>query len=402
MENKKNIVIVILIVLLLSTIGLCIYLVVDKSNNDIIEEKEEINENIEKDITDDILKEELSNKLDLLYDGYGTKYDFITKEYKSSNIDKNEKILAVLNSTYNDGVKKIDEFTGEIELEKVKDRYYSIFGEELTTYEVDTTKNVVKGYQWKYDNNSNKYIVNFLGAGISAGKVILTYNDRYTVDNDNAYIYVRCGYQYVKENNNIYLYNEYKEDMTGMFPYSKEQVNNYQDILETNYKDFSEYKVTFKKNNNGYYFYSVEKTNSGKAIESEKLKIKNSLENIYKDLMNGKPRTDVGIDKDNANFKMVSENMEYFEVVDVKKREISCINLEDYKITFKYKCKNNSYDCIYNEQLGSETKLANNYYQYTQYFEIDNNYNISKFKGSGIITVDPTNPNCKMEIIDID
>ena len=399
MENKKNIVIGILIGILLCVVSLCIYLIIDKSNNVVNEEKEEINENIEKDITDSVLKDELSSKINLLYDGYGTKYEFVTKEYKSSNIDKNEKLLVALNSTYNDGVKKTNDFTGEIELEKVKDRYYSIFGEELTTYEVDTTKNVVKGYQWKYDNNSNKYIVNFLGTGISAGKVILTYNDRYTVDNDNAYIYIKCGYQYGDENNNIYLYNEYKEDMTGMIPYSKEQVNNYQDILETNYKDFSEYKVTFKKNNNGYYFYSAEKINSGKVIESEKTKIKNSLENIYKDLMNGKPRTDVGMDKDNANFKKVSENMEYFEVVDVKKRTNTCATTEDYQITFKYKCKNNSYDCIYVEQIGAEQKLDNNYYQLTQYFEIDGNYNIAKFKGNGVTSF---NPNCKIEIIDID
>ena len=399
MENKKNIIIGILIFLLLGVVGICIYLVVDKSSGVGNEQKEEIKENIEKDITDSILKDELSSKINLLYDGYGTKYEFVTKEYKSSNIDKNEKLLIALNSTYNNGIKKINEFTGEIELEKVKDRYYAIFGEELINYEVDTTKNVIKGYQWKYDNNSNKYIVNFYGSGNSAGKKILTYNNRYTIDNNTAYVYVSCGYQYGDENNNIYLYNEYKEDMTGIHPYSKEQVNNYQDILEKNYKDFSEYKVTFKKNNSGYHFYSIEKLNSGKIIESEKSKIKNNLESIYKDLINGKPRADVGMDKDNANFKTVSENMEYFEVVDIKKRTNTCATTDDYQITFKYKCKNDSYDCIYVEQIGAEQKLDNNYYQLTQYFEVDGNYNVTKFKGNGMTSF---NPNCKIEIIDID
>lgn len=262
MENKKNIMIGILIGILLCVIGLCIYLIIDKSNNidNEMENDEEININVEKNIEDYDLKDELSSKLDMLYDGYGTKYDFIIKEYNSSEIDKNEKLLVVLNSAYNDGIKKIDEFTGEIGLEKVKEKYYYMFGEELTNYEVDTTKNIIKGYQWKYDSSSSKYIVNFLGFGTSAGKILLTYNNRYTIDNNNAYIYVSCGYQYGDVNNNIYLYNEYKEDMTKINPYSKEQVRSYQEILETNYKDFSEYKVTFRKDNKGnYYFYSLER-----------------------------------------------------------------------------------------------------------------------------------------------
>lgn len=245
---------------------------IDKENTKIGEEK----------ITSTDLKNELVKKLEIMYSFYGhsrflveeVNLESISSDNKmrivtssimntsSSKIVANEKYDEIVN-LFNYSKQEIDTLIDEngyvfsvITLNDVKNRYYELYGNELTNI------NDIPGkcLNWKYSKISETYI----GEGLcdSSWDNIFVYNNNYTMKNNEAYIYVSVG-EYDEYTNMLYSYAlGPREDYDSTKEYKKCEYNDVQNILEENYKDFSEYKVTFKKNNNGdYYFYSVEEVN---------------------------------------------------------------------------------------------------------------------------------------------
>lgn len=293
MENQKKSnggLIAILIILLVVIIGLCSFIFYDKIlNNKKVNEtntssnKEEIEE--EKEIISINLKNELKNQINYLYtvNGLSGVIDTLVKEVSLEKMTEDEKLLIVLNSlvfsrttqpitldNYFDEILKLHNLQipkQTVELtalpvsvvleDDVKDRFQELFG---TMLEKITTSRVGKCPRWAYSESTKTYI-SYGGCGGVRLKQLFTFNNKYSTKGDESYVYISGGFVDV-ENRSIYT--EYSENLDSKTSYKKLDDNasyaDYQKILEENYKDFSEYKVTFKKNSNGdYYFYSVKK-----------------------------------------------------------------------------------------------------------------------------------------------
>ncbi len=286
MEKKNNgLLIAIIILLVLGLIGLGSYIVYDKVINN--KEVKEVKEETEQEIKSISFKNELKNKLkylDNIYGG-GKTNNFLYNELTLEKLSEDQKLAVVLNSIsrnrtpyydmdFSSKTRKnyVNEFIRIFDLSKeteyddidgmfevvldsdVKDRYQELFGTKLEKM----INEISSCPMWTHSEPINAYIGNH-GCGGTAFPIIITYNNKYTVKGNEAYVYISSGTTQFGS-----LYTEYSEDLDSLKPYKKLEGDisreDYQKILEENYKDFSEYKATFKKNADGdYYFYSVKR-----------------------------------------------------------------------------------------------------------------------------------------------
>lgn len=283
MENKKNFVIGILIVLLLCSVGLIVYLYIDKSNSVVndenVEQKEEVVENkIEELDVNDELVQNLYKKIDVFttnmykdYFGYIFKdrliYSDIPNDVKlyvamqnllnSMNEDYSELENAGINEYYIDSLmieKNVRDVFGNVDFE------HESFGGMCST-----AKNM-KGYT--YDKNKLRYYVNFnCGCSFSC-PFIKTKLIKSIKNNNDIELYQLMFYrENGTENNEPYDYiyknidSEKVDSIKLEFDPDRGFALDYDKIFEQ-YKDkLDTYKYTFKYNeeDNKYYFYSVER-----------------------------------------------------------------------------------------------------------------------------------------------
>ena len=134
----------------------------------------------------------------------------------------------------------------------VSDKYYNLFNESISH------QNVQSCPQYEYDSSNAVYYQLHNCGGISANGPI-SYINRYTTKGNESYVYINKGY--VITNDESYTRDIYT-DLNKNKLYKTEASNNFSwdtAINESNYSEFSEYKITFVKNIDGYYFKGIEK-----------------------------------------------------------------------------------------------------------------------------------------------
>lgn len=152
----------------------------------------------------------------------------------------------------------------QLPISLVEERYVSLFGTSPTHQDVES------GGIFVDTTNQLYYIIGSTGGLSTSGRYYL-YKNKYTEENDYAYVYVNIGTSGYS-NHSQFLYNGlvvYGDDLSDII-YNEDVTIYKQDLTEneveqfqidaTNYKSFQEYKFTFKKNRNGEYsFVGVEK-----------------------------------------------------------------------------------------------------------------------------------------------
>ena len=282
MNEKTTILIVIIIVS-----GLLIYISIDEGiilfnkTNELDTNKiiKNTKTSEEKTITDSNTIVELKNKVNYLN---ATKIyiDHIIpnlyKEEKITYIDEKAKLNIVLESLKNDytnitipqseiekslGLYYVDSVVKDnkqISIDKVQKRYNELFGGSINNfYHIEGCPTFL------YDSINNLYYeITKCTKGETINKEY-TYDIKYTMDNNLAYVYVSVGTAFESEinnNSNEKKLNIYKGYTKAIY---KEEVS-INDALEfkidkDNYKEFDIYKYKFFKDDNNYYFVSVEK-----------------------------------------------------------------------------------------------------------------------------------------------
>ena len=283
-SNGSKVVIFILVVLLL---GACAYIAYDKlmvkeDNNQTNEKKETTKDGKETVISDNLLINDLSEKITYLntariYTGYEKFNDALNKSIEIdaynfrdiydkqlsdddklditlNSLEKNYVNLSVTYENMSDEAKEIfkpyveagsinDIAEKQISSDNVEERYQLLFGEKVNNHSIKSCP------YFTYDSKNNVYYYSRQCGGTSDGTVYL-YKNKFTTKDDNAYVYVNIGYAALADDTSTY------GDITRIEENTLENFS----INESNYTKYSEYKYTFKKDsNNNYYFVSVEK-----------------------------------------------------------------------------------------------------------------------------------------------
>lgn len=152
--------------------------------------------------------------------------------------------------------------------EKVNEKSLSLFGKKI-----ETPVEEVGGCPiYLYDVNQRKYYRPQIQCGGANGSQVKSYKSNFIEIGDEVNVYVSYAFAIPTGANRFIIYKDFEissEELQYANPtYTKEYktgvtsdyVSNFK-LDETNYQEFSEYKFTFKKDNNdNYYFVSVEQT----------------------------------------------------------------------------------------------------------------------------------------------
>lgn len=255
---------------------------VKEDNNLTNEKKETTKSDKETVISDNLLINDLSEKITYLntariYTGYEKFNDALNKSIEIdaynfrdiydkqlsdddklditlNSLEKNYVNLSVTYENMSDEAKEIfkpyveagsinDIAEKQISSDNVEERYQLLFGEKVNNHSIKSCP------YFTYDSKNNVYYYSRQCGGTSDGTVYL-YKNKFTTKDDNAYVYVNIGYAALADDTSTY------GDITRIEENTLENFS----INESNYTKYSEYKYTFKKDsNNNYYFVSVEK-----------------------------------------------------------------------------------------------------------------------------------------------
>ena len=235
---------------------------------------------MEKDVELASLRDDLTNKVKMLgriwYDGDLKLWpdaeergyregDIYIKNIESSQISNDIKLYNVLEGLYIEYYGRSPVTTnynfGSMEVYKdhmvqldeslVETEYKKMYGNDSIVHKSFNNQCPM----FIYDDVNNKYYGDAQCGGVT-GVGILTYVNKVTTMDNDAYVYVSLGSWEVTEtwpNNNIYT----NYERTKLY---KDNVTNYENFInESNYKDFSEYKYTFVNEDGNYIFKSLER-----------------------------------------------------------------------------------------------------------------------------------------------
>jgi len=139
----------------------------------------------------------------------------------------------------------------------IKIQYKKYFNEEPKEYKDFN----ICGNNYKYDSNLGLYFWLEPQCGGTAMSLLHNYKNKYTQKGNEAYVYVSYGISnYNVQTGATDIYKDINSETLYKQNLTDQESHNFT-INETNYQDFSEYKYTFKEDENGnYYFVSIEKT----------------------------------------------------------------------------------------------------------------------------------------------
>lgn len=293
MEKKNNnkILIVLIVVLLLGFLGVSL-LYIYNPRNSIEKDKDktgsfettdkDVEIDTEKDITDALLRNDLSSKVFYLINNNSELADsntfstyFFRKSVFNNNLNFDQKLEIVLaslekgqiNSTTNI---KIDSDTNStiknmlsvynvldvVSVDKVEERYYDLFGEKISNH------HDINGCPIYYYDSTNRVYYVVKECGGTSDNLVSVYKNRYTIMGNEAYVYMNIGISNrVDFNRGDSEYNIYKDfNIDSLEGYNDKiyktvkysEKNNF--IIDDSNKDeFAEYKFTFVKNSDGIY-----------------------------------------------------------------------------------------------------------------------------------------------------
>lgn len=262
MKKEKNIGLIIIIILLLIVVSLSTYVICDNfifnSTNNIndVESEKEDNQSIdgEKKLESTDTIEKLNVILDLLSPSCNlSRYSI----YEIKTLTHEDKMKITFESLADKFVdltleeRKANSYREYVDVKKiniseVKAQYKNLFGEEPTEL-----GNYGRCPTYRHDTTNNVYYKEAGGCGGTCASSITTYINSYTEDENNIYVYTSVGYltsRYSKS----YVYCDIN---VSKLCYSGEIIDYNNIINETNYQDFSEYRLTFKKNADGTFYY---------------------------------------------------------------------------------------------------------------------------------------------------
>lgn len=287
-RNNNGLLIGIIIFLILALLGLSAYIAYDKGiifnnekeNNEVENNKDENKvEQVEVEITSLSVKEELEKKVSIIEyidmeninikNSYWHPADvYYNDKTLLETLDSNEALYSVLRYHYADkNFTKLttdydfsegyrdknfwSEVFTQISSEAILEEYNNLF-KNLTIDSIE--KHIGTCPSFIYDE-SNKLFYGGSECGGISFTTTLTYINKYTQLGNNAYVYVSVGTWNGETN---YIYTDYKS--TQKYRAIEEFENSENVITADNYNDFSEYKYTFSKNNDGSYsFVQVER-----------------------------------------------------------------------------------------------------------------------------------------------
>lgn len=297
MENKKKTrktgIILGYIALTLIIIGLIIYILFDKgiilnnsnnkkdSNKTVEDKKEVVEKQLENETTKNELKEKIAAILGVEYtDESVNKYSTdrtkiltdkssLTDDYKLEIAINNIKQTNIPTNVTNIDIDPIESLglnnntikerllgAMQVSVNEVEEKYKELFGTDIKEFKsLGTT---YKQPLYVYDKENNVYYIINVGGSTTTTNTYL-YNNKYTTKGDNAYVYVNFGISEYNIDTNLYdIYKDAVNKTIYKAGVDETSVSSFK-IDSSNYKEFSEYKFQFTKNNDGsYYFSNVE------------------------------------------------------------------------------------------------------------------------------------------------
>lgn len=255
-ENRVLSVLIVIVSILL--LGVCGYIVYDKVSNQKLEEE---------DITSYDIKKALDKKIDILEIDYDLDIYRYARIYENNSItneelDETDKLFKILAKIYGEkdnysapittdydfgSMENYKDTMVQINQEEVEELYYSVFGTRNFT-----NKKVNGCPMFIYDQLNKKYYGSAQCGGTTTNFLSI-YKYKYTYGDNSYYVYLSLGSAKVNENENGFsCYRDY--EMTNSFECPS--VSNHDIVTEDNYEEFSQYKYTFVKNENGDYAFS--------------------------------------------------------------------------------------------------------------------------------------------------
>lgn len=276
-EKMKKVFFTILAFILGIALGIgIIYIVDNNSKNN--EKKESKNEEIE--ITDNLLKEDLTKKIYAMSSIYGSDNTDFSENlfkihftgfrdslYNDLTLTDDQKLEIALDHTIQSydytAIPKddLDLIMGVKKKTDVEKMYLKYFGTKEFTHKRTTS---CSG-DYSYDEANQVYYVYEPACGGSGPLSYYLYMNKMTTKGNKAYVYLNAFAIEgdVDENNDI-TYNVYK-DVSKTKVYQKnitEEESNSFKVDSTNAHNFDQYKFTFEKDTKGnYYFKSISKVN---------------------------------------------------------------------------------------------------------------------------------------------
>ncbi len=177
---------------------------------------------------------------------------YLSKEGKFSRLsseNESNPLISIYTSLPNVEIKQIDG-------KKVNEEYKLFFGKDIATY-----KSLDGCPMFPYDNDLNIFFWYTPQCSESTSGIVYAFANKFSFNGDYAYVYVSYGSAKNYESKDKYtIYKNLGEKDSYESNITVEEAMNFE-IDESNYKDFLEYKFTFKKDSNGnYYFEKVEPT----------------------------------------------------------------------------------------------------------------------------------------------
>lgn len=246
------------IVLFLSLIilSLILFLSLGKNNMKKVKEKDSIDYDKVKEVI--IEKVKLMSADDIFIKNYEEGFDL-------SNIDYNSIVSAILINLKEDGeitdkdASMYDECinTSYINLSSVEDKLKLLFN-EVPNIEYD-----VKSSNYYFDKENKKFFELCINV-LDGSNFMDSYIYDFDVDDNNAYLYVSVSYgnEELTKNDDtkVTIYRDYKhKKIYKEFIYNSNSPNDDFILDDSNYKEFTLYKYTFKRIGDNYYFKSLEK-----------------------------------------------------------------------------------------------------------------------------------------------
>ena len=284
--NKTRLVIILVSIIVLVLLSLCVYnnylrkLSMENTNNDEVNENNDYNdqnnnntiiEEDKKDV-DYITREKLNSILAvLLYSNDKfedtTNISYINSDFLLKGLTEKRKIEIIL-----DSIKVFDVSTcNEVECiivseEAFKDKYKKIFNEDVTNQSVSDEE--VNCHEIIYDEKNKEYhIIEGDGCPYDSG-ALLFYPYKYEYNDLNIDVYLAVAGVFEDDEGNYSAYKLEKND--GEDSFYGFSLNNSNVVVkdididsfklnDENYKDFTNFKITFAKNGNEYYYKSIER-----------------------------------------------------------------------------------------------------------------------------------------------
>lgn len=293
-KSKKGLIVIILLLLII--VGLCTFIYMKKdvlfnsdnnsnntnennnTNNTVEYKEEELKDsNLINIITDKAKMIVLPNFIDKFwYKGDYSNNLYFDDLYKKMELSDANKLFLVLeeqkgeiinvdiDKSSNNRVKEMykqdwtsdqdrDSVMQQYRLSGIDNDYRYLFGTTINNY-ID----IQSCPSYYYDSVNNVYFSYSQCGGLDAVS-ILTYINKLSANGNDVYVYVSVGKMSIIEetlpNAKYNIYSDYEEKN------KLQEINESKYIIdESNYDKFSEYKLTFTKDGNDYYYKSIERT----------------------------------------------------------------------------------------------------------------------------------------------